>query len=184
MAIEHLAQRKAQALVESEAFKALHPALVISADTLVAFENEVLGKPKDQNDAFLTLQRLSGKQHRVLTGYCLWNSHNGEVVLGHSVSVVEFRKLSDEEIWEYVKSGDPMDKAGSYGIQSLARQLIQREHQQLAEAEGQELGSTFRYKGQDFVKSFTGSLENIAGLPVEEIEEKLKQLGWELPRKV
>ena len=76
-----------------------------------------------------------------------------------------------------------MDKAGSYGIQSLARQLIQREHQQLAEAEGRELGSTFRYEGQDFVKNFTGSLENIAGLPVDEIEKKLEELGWQLPRR-
>ncbi len=82
-----------------------------------------------------------------------------------------------------MKSGDPMDKAGSYGIQSLARQLIRSQHRELDEAEGAELGSTFRYQGADFVKRFTGTLENIAGLPIDEIEEKIKMQGWQLPKK-
>jgi MAF protein len=157
--------------------------VVLSADTIVVYKNEVLGKPKDQEDAFQTLRKLSGEVHRVITGYCLWNTQTSQVVTGHGVSDVEFRKLSDDEIWDYVKSGDPMDKAGSYGIQSLARQLIRHRHEQLDKAEGAELGSTFRFEGEDFVKNFSGTLENIAGLPIDDIEQRLNQLGWKLPKK-
>jgi septum formation protein len=183
LAVEDLAKRKAQALVQSQGLAGLGPTVILSADTIVAFKNEVLGKPKDQQDAFLTLQKLSGERHRVVTGYCLWNTQTSQIVTSHAVSEVQFRILTDQEIWDYVRSGDPMDKAGSYGIQSLARQLIRREHQLLDEAEGQELGSTFRFEGEDFVKSFTGTLENIAGLPIDDVEKHIKELGWQLPRK-
>ncbi len=183
MAVEDLAKRKAQALVESPEGLKLHPSVVLSADTIVVYKDEILGKPKDQKDAFETLKKLSGQTHKVITGYCLWNTQTGEKILGHGVSLVEFRKLDEEEIWDYVKSGDPMDKAGSYGIQSLARQLIRSQHRELDQAEGEELGSTFRFQGTDFVKKFTGTLENIAGLPIDEIEEKIKLSGWQLPKK-
>ncbi len=183
LAVEDLAKRKAQALVESPEGLKMHPSVVLSADTIVVYKDEILGKPKDQQDAFETLQKLSGNTHRVITGYCLWNTQTSEIVLGHGTSQVEFRHLNKEEIWDYVKSGDPMDKAGSYGIQSLARQLIRNQHRELDKAEGVELGSTFRYQGEDFVKNFTGTLENIAGLPIDEIEEKIKLSGWQLPKK-
>lgn len=183
MAVEDLARRKAQALVESTQLAPYLPAVILSADTIVAFEEQILGKPKDQEDAFLTLQKLSGKSHDVITGYCLWNTQTSQIVCDHSVSRVKFRPLTEEEIWDYVRSGDPMDKAGSYGIQSLARQLIRREHQQLDEAQGEELGSTFRYQGEDFVKEFSGTLENIAGLPIDDVEKHLQSLGWKVPRK-
>lgn len=183
MAVEDLARRKAQALVETLEKDAAEPTVILSADTIVVFKNEVLGKPKDQQDAFETLRRLAGNAHHVVTGYCLWNTQIPKIVTGHAVSEVEFRPLIDEEIWDYVKSGDPMDKAGSYGIQSLARQWIRGQHQQLEEAEGEELGSTFRFQGEDFVKNFTGTLENIAGLPMDQIEKQLQELGWTLPKK-
>jgi septum formation protein len=156
LAVEDLAKRKAQAFVESPEGLKMHPSVVLSADTIVVYKDEILGKPKDQKDAFKTLQKLSGNSHRVITGYCLWNTQTNEIVLGHGTSDVEFRHLNKEEIWDYVKSGDPMDKAGSYGIQS---------------------------EGRKFVKSFTGTLENIAGLPIDEIEEKIKLSGWQLPKK-
>ncbi len=183
LAVEDLAKRKAQALVQSLEKEGSEPTLILSADTIVVFKNEVLGKPKDQQDAFETLRRLAGQSHRVITGYCLWNTQIPKIITGHAISDVEFRSLTDEEIWDYVKSGDPMDKAGSYGIQSLARQLIRKQHQQLDEAEGEELGSTFRFKGEDFVKKFTGTLENIAGLPIDQIEKQMQELGWALPKK-
>jgi septum formation protein len=156
LAVEDLAKRKAQAFVESPEGLKLHPSVVLSADTIVVYRDEILGKPKDQKDAVNTLKKLSGQTHRVITGYCLWNTQTGEKILGHGDSRVEFHPLSDEEIGDYVKSGDPMDKAGSYGIQS---------------------------EGRKFVKSFTGTLENIAGLPIDEIEEKIKLSGWLLPKK-
>ncbi|MBY0386500.1 Maf family protein [bacterium] len=183
LAVEDLAKRKAEALVQSPEGLKMGPAVVLSADTIVVYKDEILGKPKDQKDAFFTLQKLSGHKHRVVTGYCLWNTQKGQVIKGHEVSEVEFRKLSEEEIWDYVRSGDPMDKAGSYGIQSLARRLIRREHQELDQAAGEELGSTFRFEGEDFVKNFTGTLENIAGLPIDQIEKKIQELGWILPKK-
>ena len=156
LAVEDLAKRKAEAFVQSPEGLKMEPAVILSADTIVVYKDEILGKPKDQKDAFFTLQKLSGHKHRVVTAYCLWNTQTGQIVRGHEVSEVEFRSLSDEEIWDYVQSGDPMDKAGSYGIQS---------------------------EGRKFVKNFTGTLENIAGLPIDEIEKKLQELGWVLPKK-
>lgn len=183
LAVEDLAKRKAEAFVQSSEALKMAPMVVLSADTIVVYKDEILGKPKDQKEAFFTLQKLSGHKHRVVTGYCLWNTQTDQVVKGHEVSEVEFRQLSDEEIWDYVRSGDPMDKAGSYGIQSLARQLIRRKQHELDSVIGEELGSTFRFEGEDFVKNFTGTLENIAGLPIDEIEKKIQELGWILPRK-
>lgn len=182
-AVEVLAEEKAQALVESGRLAGMEPCLILSADTIVHFKEQILGKPKDQDQAFETLKTLSGQTHRVITAFCLWHLPSQKKVRGHAVSEVEFRDLQDEEVWDYVRSGDPMDKAGSYGIQSLARNFIRDNHISLDQAQGKDLGSTFRTNGLDFVKNFTGSLENIAGLPVEEIEKVIKREGWTLPVK-
>ncbi len=108
--VEQLARQKAAAVF------ALHPdCTVLGADTMVFFEGQALGKPKDGADAARTLEMLAGKEHIVLTGVCLMS---GEKVLVRSAeSRVRLCPLSGEQILSYVQSGSPLDKAGSYGIQ-------------------------------------------------------------------
>ncbi len=122
------------------------PTAVIGADTIVVFENEVLGKPKDKADAVRTLTRLSGNEHEVITGYCvIYGISNIQSIVGHVKSRVRFNKLSSQLISEYVESGSPLDKAGSYGVQD----------------------------GYDIVKEIRGSFTNVVGLPMEEITRTL-----------
>ena len=157
--------------------------LILTADTIVYHQGAVLGKPVDEAEAFQTLRRLSGNRHQVITAFCLWNTQADRKVTGHCTSEVEFRELKDDEIWHYVRSGDPMDKAGSYGIQSLAREFIQSQAHRIQSAAEEQLGSTFRTEGRDFVTTFTGALENIAGLPIDEIEAVAHREGWPFPKK-
>lgn len=91
--------------------------VIITADTIVVLEKKVIGKPINKKDAFKMLKRLSGKTHTVFTGYCIFNSSNKKEIINYVKTKVTFRKLNNEEIWEYIESGSPMDKAGAYGIQ-------------------------------------------------------------------
>lgn len=98
--------------------------LVLGADTIVLVDGEIMGKPKDDEDAARMLTALSGRQHQVITGVCL---RRGETVVTESaVTDVWFQPLSQEEIGWYVASGEPLDKAGAYGIQGLASRFIDR----------------------------------------------------------
>jgi septum formation protein len=150
-AVEKIAWDKAKALVESKTLPLDQNHLILAADTLVFLKGCALGKPQDQEDAFAILESLSGETHQVITAFCLWNTLEGRSVTGHCTSDVKFRTLTKEEILAYIATGDPMDKAGAYGIQSL---------------------------GRDFVEHFTGTLENIAGLPIDEIEKVMAKEGW------
>lgn len=152
-AVEKIAWEKAQALVESGQLDPAQGHLILSADTLVFFQGEALGKPKDQEEAFKTLKKLAGQTHQVITAFCLWNTLEKRYVVGHCTSEVRFNPLTDQQIKDYIATGDPMDKAGSYGIQSLGRHLV---------------------------AEFTGTLENIAGLPVDEIEKVMENEGWKV----
>ncbi len=98
-----------------EAFASHKDKTVVGCDTVVVFEGEILGKPKDRTDAFNTLKRLSGKTHYVLTGVCVRNKH--KKLKDFDKTEVKFNILSDDFIKIYVDSGSPLDKAGSYGIQ-------------------------------------------------------------------
>lgn len=113
--------------------------LVIAADTVVALDNAVLGKPTDEEDAFKMLSSLSGRKHKVYTGYCCADAKSGHMAARCAAAEVLFRRLSDEEIWDYIKTGEPMDKAGAYGIQGGAA---------------------------SFVETFSGEMSCIIGLPV------------------
>jgi septum formation protein len=105
---------------------ATHPGrAVLGADTGVVLDGEVLGKPRDAAHAIDMLSRLSGRSHRVLTGVCLIDP-SGHAHVDMASTLVEFRQLSEAEIDEYVASGEPMDKAGAYGIQAGARGFIER----------------------------------------------------------
>ena len=120
----------------------------VAADTVVAIDENILGKPGSSEIAFEMLQTLSGKTHKVITGVAV-SGPKGRQSLVVSTLVI-WRKLSREEIITYIESGEPLDKAGGYGIQG---------------------------GGKDFVVSFEGSFDNIVGLPVKEVISCLSELG-------
>ncbi|PKM65012.1 MAG: septum formation inhibitor Maf [Firmicutes bacterium HGW-Firmicutes-19] len=139
-AIEKLALHKAQTIWKQ------HPhALVIGADTIVLVDDEVLGKPIDIEDAKVMLRKLSGRTHQVITGVCLMDSQ--KVTTFSSVVEVDFCVLDEKEIEDYANSGEPMDKAGAYGIQGLAA---------------------------PFILSIHGDYYAVMGLPVSRVYEHLK----------
>ncbi len=122
---------------------------ILSADTTLEFDGEIIGKPLDMPDAMAILKRLSGQTHRVLTGVAVNYQGRTEFVL--SSSEVRFRQLDEDEIRHYVISGEPMDKAGAYGIQGRAGM---------------------------FVEHLAGSFTGVMGLPVCETGELLKKMGF------
>ena len=91
--------------------------LVIGADTIVALDNEVLGKPKDQNEAYQMIKRLSNKTHKVITGISLINLKENKIIKDYVVSFVTFKDLSEDSIKDYINTNESLDKAGAYGIQ-------------------------------------------------------------------
>jgi septum formation protein len=95
----------------------LRKGIVIGADTIVVLDHHVLGKPKSKDDAKRMLRLLSGREHSVFTGFALKDVETGKHTGGVEETKVRFRKLTEQEIADYVNSGSPMDKAGSYGIQ-------------------------------------------------------------------
>lgn len=119
--------------------------IVIGADTIVVANKKILGKPKDKNDAISMLSMLSGVEHEVVTGVCIVNGGIAESFA--QVSKVKFYDLTDEEIESYVETGEPMDKAGSYGIQG---------------------------KGCTLVERIEGDYFNIVGLPVAEVVRRIR----------
>ncbi|MBD3917756.1 septum formation inhibitor Maf [Paenibacillus sp. PR3] len=125
--VEKLAERKAAAaaarLVAEESDK---PSLVIGADTIVVLDGEVLGKPIDQQDAIATLMRLQGRSHDVFTGVACIHSQDGTTVVQHRHTQVWMKPLSQARVERYVATGEPMDKAGSYGIQGLGSTIVER----------------------------------------------------------
>jgi len=124
---------------------------VLSADTTLELDGEIIGKPLDAADATAILRRLSGQTHRVLTGVAVTVMGRTEFAL--SSSEVRFRPLENDEIRHYVLSGEPMDKAGAYGIQGRAGM---------------------------FVEYLAGSYTGVMGLPVCETGELLKRFGFRL----
>lgn len=127
--------------------------LVVTADTVVIVDNEILGKPVDEDEARKMLRELSGRSHEVITGVCLTTC---ELQRSFAVtSEVTFKKLSEEEIEYYVKNYHPLDKAGAYGIQE--------------------------WIGYIGVTSLYGSYFNVMGMPVQRIYEELRNtFGFEL----
>ncbi len=119
--VEALSQGKAAAA----AHKLNDPhALILAADTVVALGDTVLGKPADHLDAFRMLASLSKVRHQVYTGFTV--RRGDQAVTSHEVTSVTFRPLSEEEISAYIATGEPMDKAGAYGIQGLGSLLVER----------------------------------------------------------
>lgn len=124
--VMELALRKADAVFDKEMPK--KDAVVVAADTVVALDNEILGKPKDRKDAIRMLSALSGRKHQVYTGVALYYYVNGKVSVENFADCanVYFRELSPETIESYIDSWEPMDKAGAYGIQGLGAILVDK----------------------------------------------------------
>ena len=116
---ERLARAKAEAVAASHA-----DAVVIGADTIVVLDGDILGKPRDAADATTMLRRLSGRTHTVLTAVAVVRS--GEMVSGVEFVEVTFRPLTAEQIERYIATGEPMDKAGAYGIQGFGAVIVER----------------------------------------------------------
>lgn len=115
--VELLAIRKGEAVAKEN-----ENALVLSSDTLVEVDNIPLGKPTDRGNAFDMLRSLSGRAHNVHTGVAV--HYEGKCYSGVASSHVYFKELTDEEIWQYIDTGEPMDKAGSYGIQGEGGKFV------------------------------------------------------------
>ena len=125
--------------------------LVIGADTVVASEGEILGKPKSKQEAYDMLKKLAGKDHEVYTGVTF--VYNEDVLKSHTFfecTRVTFYPMTDKEINDYIKTGDPMDKAGAYGIQGPCGIYIEK---------------------------IDGDYNNVVGLPIARVYQELKELG-------
>ena len=119
---ERLALAKARAVSSGQR----GDAFVIGADTVVVSHGRVLGKPRDEAEAAAMLRRLSGSWHRVITGLAVVSVRDGCHRVGHEVTAVQFAPMTDRQIQDYIDTGDPMDKAGAYGIQGMAGRYIPR----------------------------------------------------------
>ena len=126
---------------------------VIGADTLVVLDEKIIGKPTDRDDAERILTRISGRPHQVITGMAVINPE-GQSFEDAMSSTVQIKTLTREEIRDYIATGEPMDKAGAYAIQG---------------------------KGAFMVASWSGSFDNIVGLPVESLRTLLQTAGYQHP---
>ena len=149
-AVEELSYLKCSDIYE----KSLGDVLVIGADTVVASEGKILGKPSSQKDAVKMLQSLQGREHGVYTGVTIMAREGNEnrKKTFHEKTKVVFYPMSDEEIRSYVNTGEPMDKAGAYGIQG---------------------------KSAVFIKEISGDYNNVVGLPLARLYQELKNMGIE-----
>ncbi|NLY85041.1 MAG: septum formation protein Maf [Tissierellia bacterium] len=100
--------------------------IIIGADTIVVFKDEILGKPKDEEDAFRMLKALSGNEHCVITGICVIKANTNLKVIDYESTLVKFRELTDEIILNYIHTKEPIDKAGAYGIQGFGEILVEK----------------------------------------------------------
>lgn len=121
MLVQELALLKATAVAAE--LKEKKDRLIIAADTIVVLDGEVMGKPKDEEDAKRMLSLLSGREHSVFTGICVMNPMTMFSVCNKEETKVKFKELSEDTIKAYIETGEPMDKAGAYGIQGIGALL-------------------------------------------------------------
>ncbi|HHW91670.1 MAG TPA: septum formation inhibitor Maf [Firmicutes bacterium] len=149
--VMEIARRKARAVARREA-----EGLILGADTLVVLNGEALGKPAGPQEAYDMLTRLQGREHRVITGVALVDAGSGACLLEHEITRVWMRVLTPREIWRYVATGEPLDKAGAYGIQGKGALLVER---------------------------IEGCYFNVVGLPLGKVAGMLERFGldpWEV----
>jgi septum formation protein len=141
--VKRLAYEKSAAAAE-----VIKRGIIITADTTVVLDNRNIGKPLDEEDAARILRSLSGNTHIVYTGFSIFNTESGKRIVDYEKSLVKFIQLSDEDIYDYIRTGSPMDKAGAYGIQD-------------------DFGAVF-------VKEICGCYYNVVGLPLSKVYSALK----------
>lgn len=148
--VMHLAMQKAANIAE----KITEDALVIGADTVVSIDGGIFGKPSDEDDAKRMLKTLSGRENFVCTGVAVVDTSSGRAVCDYERTGVVFRALTEREIAAYIKTGEPMDKAGAYGVQGV---------------------------GALFVKEINGDYFNVVGLPLCKLGRMLeKEFGYNI----
>ncbi|WP_138752401.1 Maf family protein [Paenibacillus sinopodophylli] len=124
--VEELSLRKANAAVPMlQQKQGVLSSLIIGADTIVVLDGDVLGKPVDDEDAVSMLRRLQGRSHEVYTGVALVDASNGEASVAHRMTKVTMKPLTEAQILRYTATGEPRDKAGSYGIQGLGATMVE-----------------------------------------------------------
>jgi septum formation protein len=138
--VQHLAFLKARDV----AGRVDDNAIIIAADTIIVYNKRILGKPKDARDARKMLLMLSNTEHDVISGICIIDTLSKKKMLRFGRTYIKIRSITEEEIDEYVKTGEPLDKAGSYAIQDKTRK---------------------------FVEKIEGSYSNAVGLPLEIVKE-------------
>jgi len=143
--VEELAYIKAK-----EVAKKVNNGLILGADTVVVIDDEVLGKPLNDEEAFNMLSKLSGREHKVITGIAIIDLENNRYRVTHESTRVIFDTLTKERIIEYIKTGEPNGKAGAYAIQGRAAV---------------------------FVKKIEGCYFNVVGLPISKVNSMLKKFG-------
>lgn len=124
--VSRLSLIKASAVAKQLQMPEEKDALVIGADTIVFFKDKVLGKPKDKQEALAMLRALSGNTHTVFTGVSVIDAASGQTETFYEETKVTFYEFTDEELAAYVDSGDPMDKAGAYGVQGPGAFLVKK----------------------------------------------------------
>ncbi len=122
-------------------------AIVIAADTIVELNGEIIGKAKDEQDAFNTIKKLAGKHHNLITGLAITETNKSRIVIDVDTTVVKFIELSDKDIWSYIKTNEWRGRAGAYSIRDIASL---------------------------FIESINGSSSNVTGLPLHRIFQILK----------
>lgn len=149
--VERVAKTKAHTALKVLRERKLTPRPILTADTTVTFDGEILGKPIDRDDAVRILKRLSGQTHQVLTAVMLTTGDGDYHAL--TTSFVSFSPLSEDQIRHYVDTGEPMDKAGAYGVQGRAAR---------------------------FISKLSGSYSGVVGLPLFETAGLLRQAGIQI----
>ncbi|GBF09992.1 MULTISPECIES: Maf family protein [Tepidibacillus] len=146
--VKQLATRKAMDIASY-----YQEGIIIGADTIVVLDGQILGKPKDEEDAFQMLNRLQGRSHQVFSGVAVVDAKTREVKASYQMTKVYMDPLSEEEIRLYIATKEPMDKAGSYGIQGF---------------------------GAIFIEKIEGDYFNVVGLPVALLSTLLKDFGIQI----
>ncbi|MBI4849000.1 MAG: septum formation inhibitor Maf [Nitrospirae bacterium] len=141
----HLSRKKAEAVANKYS-----NAIIIAADTFIVFKNKLLGKPHTEKEAGKMLRRLNGKAHSVITGFTIMDTGSDKILSRSVETKVYFKKLSAEDIRIYVKSKEPLDKAGAYAIQG---------------------------RGSVFIEKIEGDFFNVMGLPLSALTGGLKKFG-------
>ncbi|HCC06973.1 MAG TPA: septum formation protein Maf [Clostridiales bacterium] len=143
--VRSLALQKAEDIIQ----KVSNDALLITADTIVVCQEKIMGKPKDEQDAYDMLKFLSGKKQSIYTGMVIWDKLKDKKHEIVGESTIYMKVLTDKEILDYIKTGDPMDKAGAYGVQT---------------------------EGAVFIEKIEGDFYNIVGLPISKLYDVLKEI--------